>query len=109
MKSLIIKTPKNKQYSKRVFEVIIDRTIERMLRRAFRRSGNKFRLSSIEYCPIWARDKNTKEKMFLRIMIKNRHDNSQLAITSNDICSSGVTHEEVISFLDRSGIKRIIF
>tara|TARA_R110002020_G_scaffold165167_1_gene352511 strand:- start:350 stop:679 length:330 start_codon:yes stop_codon:yes gene_type:complete len=109
MKSLIIKTPKNQYYSGKVLEVIVDRAIERMLRSSFRISGNKFNLLDVEYCPVWARNKETKEKMFLRIMIKNKHDNSKISITNDDICKNGVDYEEVISFLDRSGVKRIVF
>jgi len=90
------------------FTPTINRAAYKLVKHALREKGRKFRPSEIEYFIVWTRDPDTKEKTFLRMMIRLNGNNSFFKITDDDMSYQGLSHSEVLKFLQNMNAKKII-
>ena len=90
------------------FAPTINRAAYKLVKHALRERGRKFRPSEIEYFIVWTRDPDTKEKTFLRVMIRLNGNSSFFKITDDDMSYQGLSHSEVLKFLKNMDAKKII-
>ena len=81
------------------FKPTINRAAYKLFKYILREQGRKLRPSEIEYFVVWTRDTDTKEKIFLRVMIRLSGNNVFFKITDDDMSYQGLSHSEILQFL----------
>ena len=104
---LIIKTTSRE--TEELFQKIIQRQVLRLLRHELSRKGKRYTTREVEYCPVWAKDKNTNEKSVSRIFIRIKNGSMSKCISRENLGQNGVNLYDICEYLKKKGATKVIF